>query len=179
MRVSAAAALGLLLTIAPAGCGRAPSNAIVPEYDAGTGRLKLLKFDSNGDGKIDTWSYMDGNRVLRIEIDTDGNGTIDRWEYYGPNQQLERVALSMKGDGTQTRMEYYAGGAIVRAEEDTDGDGKVDKWETYEAGRLQTVAYDSAHRGTPDRRLVYERDGSARLEVDQAGDGHFAPAPKR
>ena len=27
----------------------------------------LLKYDSNGNGKVDTWSYMDGARIVRIE----------------------------------------------------------------------------------------------------------------
>ena len=64
---------------------------------------------------------------------------------------------------------------LVRAEEDTDGDGAIDKWETYDGERLASVAFDTEHRGTPDRRLIYGADGSARLEVDAAGDGHFAP----
>jgi hypothetical protein len=32
------------------------------------------------------------------------------------------------------------------------------------------------HRGTPDRRLLYGADGTARLEVDRKGDGHFVAA---
>ena len=40
-------------------------------------------------------------------------------------------------------------------------------------GCLVSVAFDSSHRGRPDRRLVYGADGSARLEVDPKGDGHF------
>ena len=63
--------------------------AITPEYDKTSGKLQLLKFDSNNDGKIDTWSYMDGARVVRIEIDRDGDGKIDRWEYYDAAGKLE------------------------------------------------------------------------------------------
>jgi hypothetical protein len=64
----------------------------------------------------------------------------------------------------------------VAAEEDSDEDGKPDKWETYEAGRLASVAFDTIHRGAPDRRLIYGADGSARLEIDAVGDGHFVVA---
>jgi hypothetical protein len=64
----------------------------------------------------------------------------------------------------------------VRADEDSDEDGRPDKWETYDAGRLVSVAFDTMQRGTPDRRLIYGADGSARLEVDAAGDGHFVAA---
>jgi hypothetical protein len=184
-----------------AGCRSRETPKIEPVYDKLTGKLQLLKYDSNGNGKVDTWSYMDGTRVLRIEIDQDEDGKIDRWEYYDANQKLEktgtsrandgkedawsyagpdgaivRIDVSTKRDGRVTRTEYYEKGALVRAEEDSDEDGKLDKWETYEAGRLTSVAFDTVHRGTPDRRLIYGADGSARLEVDPAGDGHFVAA---
>ena len=61
----------------------------------------------------------------------------------------------------------------MAAEEDSDEDGKIDKWETYDGDRLASVAFDTQHRGTADRRLIYGADGTARLEVDLAGDGHF------
>ena len=73
---------------------------ITPEYDQ-NGRLKLLKYDSKGNGKVDTWSYMDGARVVRIEIDSDADGTIDRWEHYGADQKLEKVGSSRRNDGKE------------------------------------------------------------------------------
>jgi len=174
---------------------------ITPEYDKSTGRLTLLKYDSNGNGVVDTWSYMDGARVVRIEIDKDEDGKIDRWEYYGPDQKLQkvgesrlndgkedawtymrpdgsidRVEISTRRDGRVTRVEHYQQGALASAEEDSDGDGRMDKWETYEGTRLASVAFDTHHRGTPDRRLLYGADGSVRVEVDEKGDGHFSVA---
>ena len=171
---------------------------IEPTYDKQTGKLQLLKYDSDGDGKVDTWSYMDGTRVLRIEIDKNQDGKIDRWEYYGADQKLEKVGFSRENDGVEdawsyaapdgsiarievstrrdgkvNRTEYYEKNLLAHAEEDTDGDGKIDKWETYDGTRLVSVAFDTAHRGTPDRRLLYGADGTARLEVDRKGDGHF------
>jgi predicted nucleotidyltransferase len=121
--------------------------------------------DANVNGKIDTWSYMDGARIVRIEVDQDEDGTIDRWEHYDSNQQLSRVGVSRLNDGKVTRTEHYDQGVLVRADEDTDGDGTLDKWETYDAGRLATVAFDTSRGGRPDRRLVYGGDGSARLEI--------------
>jgi hypothetical protein len=59
---------------------------------------------------------------------------------------------------------------------DSDGNGKVDKWETYDGERLSSVAYDTRHRGVPDRRLVYAPDGTARVGVEVRGDGHFVAA---
>ena len=203
-----ATGLALVLSIAlidGSACGRSsePQGRIEAVYDKQTGRLTLLKYDSNHNGIFDTWSYMDGARVVRIEIDKDEDGKIDRWEYYGPNQQLlkvglsrlndgkvdawsypnpdgstARIDLSNKRDGKVDRIEYYEKNALVRAEEDTDGDGQIDKWEAYEGARLASVAFDTVHRGTPDRRFVYGADGSARLEVDEKGDGHFVPVHK-
>jgi hypothetical protein len=174
---------------------------IQPVYDQKTGKLQLLKYDSNGNGTTDTWSYMDGARIVRIEIDSNEDGKIDRWEYYGPNQQLEKVGFSRLGDGKEdawsfpgpggstdrievsthrdgkvSRTEHYKAGVLSSAEEDVDGDGKIDKWETYDGDHLASVAFDTLHRGTPDRRLIYGAHGAVRLEVDRAGDGHFTAA---
>ena len=184
------------------GCQRRPeTRRIEPVYDPKTGKLQLLKYDSNGNGVIDTWSYMDGARAVRIDIDADEDGKIERWEYYGPNQKLEkvgfsrskdgkedawsypaeggaveRIEMSTKRDGKVTRVEHFKADRLVAAEEDSDHDGRIDKWETYDGDRLASVSFDTQHRGTADRRLIYAADGAARLEVDLAGDGHFTPA---
>ena len=177
------------------------SSGIEPVYDPLTGKLQLMKSDTNGNGKVDTVSHMDGTRVLRIDIDNDEDGRVDRWEYYDADQRLEkigtsrandgkedawlyaaadgateRIAVSTRRDGKIDRTEFYEHDALVRAEEDGDGDGKVDKWETYESGRLASVAFDTVHRGTPDRRFVYGVDGTTRFETDPAGTGHFVAA---
>jgi len=182
---------------------------IAPVYDEKTGRLKLLKYDANGNGVVDTWSYMDGARVVRIEIDKDEDGKIERWEYYDANQKIEKVGISRQNDGKEdawqyfapdgsvakleistrrdgkvTRVEHYEKGQLVSAEEATDADGKadgkIDKWETYDGERLASVAFDTLHRGTPDRRLVYGADGTVRAEVDLNGTGQFTAAnPER
>jgi hypothetical protein len=162
---------------------------VAPIYDSKTGRLQLLKLDSNGNGRIDTWSYMDGSRVVRIELDQNEDGRIDRWEYYDEGKHLTRIGYSradngqadawsyadtsgavvkveLSGkDGGIRRTEHYEHDHLASAEEDTDGDGRIDKWETYGGGRLLTVAFDTKHRGTPERRLVYGADGSARVET--------------
>ena len=199
---AAVAALIVTAAVAASACStdrEAAKKRIAPEYDK-NGRLQLLKYDSKGGGKVDTWSYMDGPRVVRIEMDKDGDGKIDRWEYYGADQLVEkigasrpndgredawsfagpdgtvaRIEVSTRRDGTMNRVEYYEHGVMVRAEEDSDVDGKVDKWETYDGPRLASVALDTLHRGVPDRRLTYGRSGSTSMEVDHAGDGHLLP----
>src|SRR3954462_6393602 len=103
-----------------------------PEYDSLTGKLKLLKYDSDGNGTVDTWSFMDGGRVVRIEIDKDEDGKIDRWEYYDANQKLERVGTSRAKDGKEDSWSYLgADGAIARVEVSTRRDGKMNRVEHY------------------------------------------------
>jgi hypothetical protein len=160
--------LALVVALGVSGCSserEAAKKRITPEYDK-TGKLQLLKLDSQGNGTVDTWSYMDGARVVRIEIDKDGDGRIDRWEYFGPDQKLERVGLSLRNDDKIDRVEYYEHDVMVRAEEDTDADGRLDKWETYDGPRVASVAFDTSQNGVPDRRLTYGPGGTATMEID-------------
>ena len=186
------------------GCrGSSAHKNIEPVHDPDTGRLRQLKYDSDGNGKVDTVSQMDGTRVLRIEIDKDEDGKIERWEYYdaarklerigmsrandgvedawsytGPDGNVSRVDISTRRDGSISRTEFYQAQLPTSAEEDTDGDGAVDKWESYEAGRLASVAFDAMQRGRPGRRLTYSPDGSVRIEVDPQGTGRWSSEKK-
>src|SRR5205807_41982 len=97
----------LFFTLALAvSCRSRQSGKIEPVYNQQTGKLQLLKYDSNGDGKVDTWSYMDGTRVLRIEIDKDEDGKIDRWEYYDADQKLQKTGVSRGNDGKEDAWLY-------------------------------------------------------------------------
>jgi hypothetical protein len=182
-----------------AGCGSATTTEaaakkdVKSEYDQ-SGRLTRLTYDRNGDGKIDTWGYMDGSRVVRVEVDEDGDGKVDRWEYHkdpsspaeaggpegssGGDVTLERIDRATRHDGKISRREYFENGFLTRVEEDTDGDGKIDKWETYSTGTLASMAIDTKGRGTPDRRLIYLPDGTlSRIETDPSGTGMWRPLP--
>ena len=178
--------LSSALVLSAAGCQSGRENpSITAVYDSTTGRLGQLAYDSNNNGAPDTWSYMDGGRLLRVEIDEDEDGLIDRWEYYGPDRQLEKVGLSRANDGVVDswlyegpdgavarveistarngvvdRTEYFENGSMVRAEGDADGNGVVDKWETFADGVLTSVAFDVEGLGYPTRRLVYGKDGT-------------------
>lgn len=178
-----------------------------PVYDQQTGKLQRLDYDSDKDGKVDTVSFMDGKNVVRIEIDKNQDGKVERWEHYGQSQKLERVGFSRSNDGKEDAWSYQGpGGSVARIDVSLGRDGKVNRreffeqellvraeetdpaaagetwkpvrWETYDpSGRLVAAAFDSTGRGTPDRRLVYDADGTARLEVDPDGDGRFEPSP--
>ncbi len=65
-----------------------------------------------------------------------------------------------------TRTEHYEKNALVETPEETcNGDGKIDKWETYANGFMTSLAFDTQHRGTPERRFIYGPNGLARVEV--------------
>ena len=137
------------------------------QYDPKSGRLKRLEVDTNKNGKIDTWSYMDAARIERIEIDRDEDGKIDRWEHYTEGK-LTSVGSSTRGDGVEDEWAYEApAGYLARIETDTDRDGKIDKWQVYDPppapGRppvLRSVSLDPDHAGHPTLRLLYKPDGS-------------------
>jgi len=195
-RPAAALLSAVLLTVLTIGCSNPPSTEpqtgkAAPVYNQNTGRLEQLVSDRDGDGKPDTWAFMDGARIDRIEMDTNADGRRDRIEIYGalpaavPGQgpggagPLVRVDLARGATDRITRREFYAEGALARVEEDTDDDGRIDKWETYVDGALERMDLDLTGRGTPDRRLVYGPDGSVqRIETDPDGDGQFAPLSK-
>jgi hypothetical protein len=171
-----------------------------PTYDKTTGKLTELTYDRNKNGRIDTWTDMDGTRPLRSRIDLDEDGTIDRWEYYGDKGELLKVGFSRKKDGKPDawaysgaddkverveisstadehkidRWEHYGAAGLVSAEEDTNGDGRVDKWETYAGGALRTAAFDENGDGTPDRRLTYDNGQLALIESEPEASGAFA-----
>ena len=161
--------------------GTAAQGRVEPSYDKATGKLTRLSYDSNDDGKHDTWAFMDGASLIRLEADENQDGRIDRWEFYPANatkgsvkQPPERIERSTRFDGQVSRREFFDNGVMVRVEEDTDGNGKTDKWETYANGVLLMLALDTQGRGKPDRRFVYSTDGTLeKIESDPTGSGEF------
>src|SRR5437763_230665 len=73
--------------------------AIQPTDDKKTGKPTQLAYDSDHDGRFDTWTDMDGTRPLRARIDRNGDGKIDRWEQYDASGALVKVGFSRRDDG--------------------------------------------------------------------------------
>jgi hypothetical protein len=171
-----------------------------PTYDKTTGKLTELTYDRNKNGRIDTWTDMDGTKPLRSRIDLDEDGTIDRWEYYGDKGELLKVGFSRKKDGKPDawaysdkdgkverveisslanehkidRWEHYDATGLASAEEDTNGDGRIDRWETYAGGAMKTAAFDENGDGKPDRRLTYASGQLRLIESDPDNSGSYA-----
>jgi hypothetical protein len=180
--------------------GNTPEKAgIAAAYDSHTGKLTELAYDSNHNGKVDTWTEMNGNHPVRTRIDRNEDGKVDRWEYYDDHANLVKVGLSRGdtgkpdewvfagGDGKTRRIEisstadvtkidrweHYVGEAITTAEEDTNHDGRIDKWETYEGGTLVTASFDENGDGKPDRRLSYVAGSLSAIDSDPDPSGTF------
>ena len=132
--------------------------AIKPTYDTTTGRLTQLSYDSDHDGRADTWTDMDGTRPLRSRIDRNGDGKVDRWEEYDASGTLVKVGFSRKDDGRADAWVSASGeNAIQRIEMSSTGDErKIDRWEYY----------DVSHAGADGRGVL------VRVEEDTAGDGN-------
>ncbi len=172
---------------------------IKPTYDKTTGKLAELTYDSNHNGRIDTWTDMDGARPLRTRIDRNEDGKLDRWEYYDGTGQLQKVGFSRKDDGKADawafsgpdgkierieisstadekkidRWEHYDASGLVSAEEDGNADGVADKWETYQSGALKTAAWDDTGDGKADRRFTYEAGTLVTVESEPDAAGAF------
>lgn len=191
----------IALALSGIACSAQPDpTTVTPGYDTYTSRLIQLSADQDGDGRIDQWTYLDGNRPLRGEKDSDADGRIDRWEYFGPQAELVVVGTSSRGDGIEDtwthvarangegridvsirrdrsidRREYYIGETLVRAEIDSNADGRTDRWERYEQGVLREAQLDTSLTALrADRRLLYDPQGRfVGAEADDDRDGVF------
>jgi len=174
LRLVAAAAV----VLAAAACSRPqrdPYSTTQPTYDKTTGKLTQLTYDRDHDGKIDTWTEMNGAKPVRSRIDSNEDGKIDRWEYYDDKGQLLKVGLSRNDDGKPDAWAYSGpDGKVARVEISSSGDEhKIDRWETYENGELKTVAFDEQGKGYPTRRLTYAAGNLVLIETDPDGSGGF------
>lgn len=86
----------VVLVIAAASCSNDPAAARVKattqvSYDLQTGKLAEITYDQNKNGRIDTWTKMNGSLPLSSRLDTNEDGKLDRWETYGPDGKLTKV----------------------------------------------------------------------------------------
>src|SRR5205085_12025967 len=130
-RTQTAALVALLACGTPACTAPAPAGdpRLKPEYGK-DGRLTRLTYDKNADGKDDTFAFMDGPIVVRVEVDEDGDGKIDRWEYHRvgatgdsiaaapnahtPDKTIERIERATHHDGKISRKEFFENGTLIR-----------------------------------------------------------------
>ena len=168
-----------------AGCSnserRRQQETTTPTYDQATGRLAEITFDANKNGRIDTWTEMDGSRPLRARVDRNEDGRIDRWEYYDAKGQVAKVGFSRADDGKADAWAFPgADGKIVRVEiSSVKDEKKIDRWERYDpsgagaegTGPLLAVEEDTNADGRPDKWETYQRGALETAAFDENHDG--------
>jgi hypothetical protein len=145
------------------------------------GRIAVIEYDSDKDGRADYVAHYDERRQIRtIEVDEDHDGWADRFEHYdaagvlekvgrwrkqrgradewtyrAPDGRAARIEYDDDGDGAPERAEVLENGAVVRIEMDSDRNGKPDRWQAWQGGRLASEELDTDGDGRPDRRLLF------------------------
>jgi hypothetical protein len=150
-------------------------------YDKGTGKLTELSYDSDHNGRVDTWTDMNGNRPVRSRIDRNEDGRIDRWEYFDADGNLVKVGFSRKDAGTPDAWAFSdRDGTVSRVEISSVADEqRIDRWEYYDdAGAgpgaprsLSRAQEDTDRNGRPDKWETYENGAIKTVAFDENGDG--------
>jgi hypothetical protein len=158
-----------------------PDEAIHASYDKSTGKLTELAYDSDHDGRVDTWTDMDGTRPLRSRIDRNGDGKIDRWEEYDAAGALVKVGFSRRDDGkADAWVSSRRDDAIERIEiSSTGNEQKIDRWEYYDVsqaapdgqGALVRAEEDTLGDGKPHKWETYRHGALETVAFDDNGDG--------
>ena len=182
-----------------AACRQAPSRtapastAIQPTYDKSSGNLTRLEADSDRDGLVDTWGYMDGARVVRVEVDENGDGLVDRWEYHRghgeapaqpgkkeaqPGKEAQAAPPVQQDSDSSQRVQMpqpvrlRRGGVespdktIERIERATRRDGVVSRWEYFDNGMLTRVEEDKDGDGKIDKWETYSDGSLSTMAID-------------
>lgn len=154
-----------------------------PTYDSTTGKLIQLTSDRNKNGRIDTWTDMDGTRPIQSRLDLNEDGKIDRWEYYDKNGVLTKVGFSRANTGRPDAWAYAgADGKVARVEiSSTADEHKIDRREYYDAslsapngdatGALVRAEEDTNGDGNVDKWETYEHGQLATVAFDEDYDG--------
>lgn len=181
---------GIVLLAAAAGCNDADRQRVKAttqaNYDPVTGKLTEITYDKNKNGRIDTWTKMDGSRPVSSMLDTDEDGKIDRWEEYGANGSLVKVMWErpkpptaadknmtgvpdsvafMGPDGKPERVEYSELSEVTQRV-------SVVRRMFYEGDRMVRAEEDTEGYGVMNRFERYDGAGNlASVELDLTGDG--------
>lgn len=182
-----------LLTATVASCSNPERDRVKAttqaNYDRATGKLAEITYDRNKNGKIDTWTKMNGSLPISSDIDTDEDGKIDRWEIYGPDGKLVRVmwerpkpptaanrtmtgrpdAVAIVGaDGLVARIEYSEFSELP----EMNGRETIVRREFYSGGHLVRAEEDTLGKGIMDRFEAYDPQGRmVAVEFDENFDG--------
>ena len=127
---------------------------------------------TNGDGKVNAWSYFKDGKLVRREVDTKGNGRPDTTYYY-EDDKLTREERDENGDGQPSFRAIYQNGRLARVEKDLNRDGKMDLWIYYDTTKEGEVVLreekDLNGDGAVDLWSYYEDGRLVRRDVSGVG----------
>ena len=136
------------------------------------GEIIRQEEDTNGDGRVDTWSVFKDGKLVRREVDTKGDGTPTVFYIYDKDV-IVREERDEHGDGRRSYRGFYENGRLAKVEKDTDGDGKIDLWIYYDSSRDGNVVIkeeaDLNSDGAIDLWTFYENGKVVRRDVSAAG----------
>ncbi|MFQ5683285.1 MAG: hypothetical protein ACE5HC_08445 [Candidatus Binatia bacterium] len=145
------------------------------------GEIIRQEEDTNGDGKVDTWSSFNEGKLARREVDTQGNGTPDTVYYY-KDDQIAREERDDNGDGQPAYRALYQNGHLAKVEKDIDRDGKIDLWTTYDTSQTDKVVLkeerDLNSDGAVDLWSYYKEGRLVRRDVSAVGLEHLSKKEK-
>ncbi|MDP6075041.1 MAG: hypothetical protein QGI26_08635 [Myxococcota bacterium] len=143
-------------------------------FDQKSGKLIRKEQDRDYDGKIDSWTVYEADRVVSRNLDNDGNGKLDVWEFYAQGRMTRRE-VDRDGDGVRDAFYTYSGDELVQEHHDADNDGKPDLRVTYESRRRVATEEDTDRNGAMDSwtrwAAIGDREIMVRTERDTDGDG--------
>ena len=145
------------------------------------GEIIRQEEDTNGDGRVDTWSAFHEGKLVRREVDTQGNGRPDTVYYY-EDDKIAREERDENGDGRPSFRAMYQDGHLARVEKDIDRDGKIDLWITYDTNQTEEVIIkeerDLNSDGAVDLWSYYEGGRLVRRDVSAVGLEHLSKQEK-
>jgi hypothetical protein len=136
------------------------------------GEIVRQEEDTNGDGRVDTWSTFKEEKLVRREVDTKGNGRPDTIYYY-EDGKISREERDENGDGRSSFRAVYQNGRLAKVEKDLDRDGKIDLWIYYDTTKEEETVLkeerDLNADGIVDLWSYYERGRLVQRDVSALG----------
>jgi hypothetical protein len=145
------------------------------------GEIVRQEEDTNGDGRVDTWSAFHGGKLVRREVDGKGDGKPDIFYYY-KDDKIAREEKDEVGNGQPSFRAVYQDGRLGKVEKDTDGNGNIDLWVTYDATQAGEIVLkeekDLNGDGIVDLWSYFEAGRLVRRDVSAVGLDHLTGKEK-
>ena len=110
----------------------------------------VVTSDINRDGKPDSWTYINGGDVDRMELDINFDGKIDSVYIYDGKGKVKEEILDTNYDGRMDNWRFYKNGSLEEDEIDSDFNGTVDVWVYVNRKRIYRIEKDTTGDGKPD-----------------------------